>query len=315
MSGWRGCTRLIAGRAWLIAATGWHVVRPGERIVVRRFGRLVEPAWGPGLHWGLPLGLDRFDRVRTDEVRRLNVGTAPSRPRRRRSLGGRVPDRRPEPGADPGDRPVPGGQPGRSGRPGRGDVEALLGRLAEASLSRSLARRGIDTVLRGDRQRISDEVAATSQAAIARHRLGLSDPGREPDRRPASRRGGRRFRSPPSRRKASATAVATRPDPGRDHRHRRPGRRRQPAGSARAAAQRKQLASRAGPSGSWPCWPRPAIARADGPADLSRHDEVAARPGPPQDHPAAGRFGGSDGAGRRGVMHGTRRGAGGAAVE
>ena len=43
---------------------------------MRRFGRVVEPAWGPGLHWGLPLGLDRFDRVRTDEVRRLSVGPA-----------------------------------------------------------------------------------------------------------------------------------------------------------------------------------------------------------------------------------------------
>ena len=68
----------------LIAATGWRVVRPGERIVVRRFGRIIAPDWGPGLHWGAPLGIDRFDRVRTDEVRRLNVGAA-RRGRRRRS--------------------------------------------------------------------------------------------------------------------------------------------------------------------------------------------------------------------------------------
>jgi len=54
-----------------------------------------------------------------------------------------------------------------------GDVEALLERLAEASLSRSLARRGIDGVLRGDRQHIAAEVERDLEADIARHGLGL----------------------------------------------------------------------------------------------------------------------------------------------
>ena len=58
-----------------VAFSGWHVVRPGEQIVVRRLGGLVRPAWGPGSHWGFPLGIDRFDRVRTDLVRRLHIGT------------------------------------------------------------------------------------------------------------------------------------------------------------------------------------------------------------------------------------------------
>ena len=66
----------VVGATVLGAFTGWVVVRPGEQVVVRRFGRVVGPAWGPGFHWGLPLGLDRFDRVRTDEVRRLIVGPA-----------------------------------------------------------------------------------------------------------------------------------------------------------------------------------------------------------------------------------------------
>ena len=34
-----------------VAGTGFRAVRPGERVVVRRFGRLVGPAWEPGLHW------------------------------------------------------------------------------------------------------------------------------------------------------------------------------------------------------------------------------------------------------------------------
>jgi modulator of FtsH protease HflK len=169
--------RVAVALAWvaaslLIAASGWRVVRPGERIVVRRFGRIVVPDWGPGLHWGAPLGIDRFDRVRTDEVRRLNVGAA-----QQAAADG-------DPGADEfltGDlnlvrvRAViqyrvasPAELVVRSG-----DVAVLLARLAEASLSHSLARRGIDPVLKGDRQRIGAEVARDLEEAIARLRLGL----------------------------------------------------------------------------------------------------------------------------------------------
>jgi membrane protease subunit HflK len=156
----------------LIAATGWHVVRPGERIVVRRFGRIVVPDWGPGLHWGAPLGIDRCDRVRTDLVRRLNVGVAEE------------PAGDGDPGADEfltGDlnlvrvRAViqyrvasPALMVARSG-----DAGTLLERLAEAGLSRALARRGIDGVLRGDRQHIAAEVARDLEAGIARLDLGL----------------------------------------------------------------------------------------------------------------------------------------------
>ncbi len=161
---------IVAGL--LIAATGWRVVRPGERIVVRRFGRIVEPDWGPGLHWGAPHGIDRCDRVRTDLVRRLNVGVAAA------AAGDG------DPGADEfltGDlnlvrvRAViqyrvasPALMVVRSG-----DVGTVLERLAEASLARALARRGIDGVLRGDRQHVAAEVARDLEAGIARFGLGL----------------------------------------------------------------------------------------------------------------------------------------------
>jgi membrane protease subunit HflK len=157
----------------LLAASGLHAVRPGEQVVVRRFGRVVEPAWGPGLHWGLPPGINRYDRVRTDEVRRLNVGLADA----------------PEDGADPSAGEFLTGDLNlvriqaviqyRVDRPAeflvRGaGTEDLLGRLAEASLSGSLARRGIDPVLRGDRPRIAGEVERALKDAIEHHRLGLA---------------------------------------------------------------------------------------------------------------------------------------------
>ena len=56
--------------------TGVAQVRPGERAVVRRFGRVVaRPA--PGLWIGLPWGMDRVDRVPVNFVRRLHVGFRP----------------------------------------------------------------------------------------------------------------------------------------------------------------------------------------------------------------------------------------------
>lgn len=57
-------------------ATGLTQVRPGERAVVRRFGKVVA-APGPGLWVGCPWGIDRVDRVAVDQVRRVTVGYRP----------------------------------------------------------------------------------------------------------------------------------------------------------------------------------------------------------------------------------------------
>jgi membrane protease subunit HflK len=57
--------------------TGLTTVRPGERAVVRRFGRVLSDKPEPGLHIGLPWGMDRVDRVPVDLVRRVEVGYRP----------------------------------------------------------------------------------------------------------------------------------------------------------------------------------------------------------------------------------------------
>jgi modulator of FtsH protease HflK len=56
--------------------TGVAQVRPEERAVVRRFGRVVARP-GPGLWVGLPWGIDRVDRVAVGTVRQLAVGYDP----------------------------------------------------------------------------------------------------------------------------------------------------------------------------------------------------------------------------------------------
>src|SRR5947209_15477077 len=57
-------------------ATGLAQVRPEERAVVRRFGRVVARPQ-PGLWVGLPWGIDRVDRVPVRTLRQVTAGYDP----------------------------------------------------------------------------------------------------------------------------------------------------------------------------------------------------------------------------------------------
>jgi membrane protease subunit HflK len=65
---------LVMGALALYLATGLTQVRPGEVGVVRRLGRVLEDLARPGLHWSLPWGLGRIDRLAIDEQRQVTVG-------------------------------------------------------------------------------------------------------------------------------------------------------------------------------------------------------------------------------------------------
>src|SRR5262245_61226525 len=65
---------LVVALGYLL--TGLTQIRPGERGVVRRFGRVVDKP-GPGLWVGFPAGIDRVDRVAVDRVQRVTVGYQP----------------------------------------------------------------------------------------------------------------------------------------------------------------------------------------------------------------------------------------------
>jgi membrane protease subunit HflK len=74
--------RRVFWAALLLAAVGYLLtgvtqVRPGERAVVRRFGRVLDHQPEPGLFVGLPWGMDRVDRVAVDQVRHVEVGYQP----------------------------------------------------------------------------------------------------------------------------------------------------------------------------------------------------------------------------------------------
>src|SRR5437870_11244639 len=55
-------------------ATALTQVRPGERAVVRRFGRILSEKPRPGLHVGWPWGIDQVERVPVGKIRRVEVG-------------------------------------------------------------------------------------------------------------------------------------------------------------------------------------------------------------------------------------------------
>jgi membrane protease subunit HflK len=67
---------IFAGLLLLVAylLTGVTTVRPGERAVVRRFGRVLPDKPSPGLLIGMPWGIDRIDRIEVDRVRTARVG-------------------------------------------------------------------------------------------------------------------------------------------------------------------------------------------------------------------------------------------------
>ena len=65
---------LLIAALLFTAATAVTQVQPGERAVVRRFGRVLPDTPGPGLYVGLPWGIDRVDRVAVGRVRRVSVG-------------------------------------------------------------------------------------------------------------------------------------------------------------------------------------------------------------------------------------------------
>ena len=71
--------RRIAGALLVLLAlayllSGVYVVAPGEVAVVRRFGAVIAPREGEGLHYRLPSPIDRVDIVNVSQVRTESAG-------------------------------------------------------------------------------------------------------------------------------------------------------------------------------------------------------------------------------------------------
>jgi membrane protease subunit HflK len=160
---------------WL--ATGFAVVQQDEVGVVRSFGAVRGAPWPPGLHWGLPWGLGRVDRVSIDRARTVSVGA--------RGLQSAPLSRAPDPGLEDfltGDLNLASAQAivqFRVADPVRYlfetiSVDKAVGLLAEAALTRALAARGIDDVLTSGRAEVAEEISREVQTNAESQKLGIA---------------------------------------------------------------------------------------------------------------------------------------------
>jgi membrane protease subunit HflK len=156
------------------ALTGVVQVRPGERAVVRRFGRVLPHKPEPGLWVGLPWGIDRVDRVVVDQVRSVMVGFQDE---------------------EVGDRTMPAGQllTGDHNlvnvqvvlyyrvRPDevadyvvqQGRVDVLLTRVVEAGMAEWVAGHGVDEVLLGGKTALRADLLKRLPDRLAGYGLGV----------------------------------------------------------------------------------------------------------------------------------------------
>lgn len=156
------------------AATAVTQVRPDERAVVRRFGRILPDKPAPGLYVGWPWGIDRVDRVAV-RVRRVEVG-----------FTGQDAD---EGAATPagqlltGDHNLVNVQAEIHFTVVEAEVEKyflqadradkLVARAAEAALAAWVAGRNVDEVLLGGKAKLPRELVDQVQERLRHYDLGV----------------------------------------------------------------------------------------------------------------------------------------------
>src|SRR5271157_2001009 len=158
---------LAALAAW--AATGIYVVQPNERAVVWRFGRILPDLALPGIHYGLPWGIDRVTKLRVNEQKRVGIGLSLED----RDLGRTVDPRRAESLA--GDRNLIAISAivqydildAKAYLIRTADVPLAIENLATAGLSAAIASRDVDDILTLGRLEIQQQVLAALKKRLA----------------------------------------------------------------------------------------------------------------------------------------------------
>jgi len=171
----RNWRRLIAALGLAYLATGFYAVQPAEQAVVRRCGAMLPELQGPGLHLGLPYGIDQVTRVRMQELKRVGVGVGLAE----RTLGRGATPQQAE--CLTGDRNLIlvsavvqyRVADARAYLFRAADVPALVGGAATACLSSVISSMKVDDILTVQRVAIQNDVLRAAQEALNRYGAGV----------------------------------------------------------------------------------------------------------------------------------------------
>lgn len=152
----------VAGVLLLILylLSGFYMVQPGQAAVVRRFGQVITPNIGPGLHYRAPWPIGRHDLIATDSIRRaettasLMITGDENLILVRLSLLYQV--------ADPAAFLLNTANP-----------ETLVVQAGEAAMRQVVAQEGVDALLTVDKQGVQQRAAELAQAFLDTYQTGL----------------------------------------------------------------------------------------------------------------------------------------------
>jgi membrane protease subunit HflK len=158
------------------ASTGIYTVGTDERAIVRRFGRVIKEQSEPGLHVGLPVGLDRVVRVKPSETKTVTVGLFSSADR---TLGAPPTDALAQ--FLTGDQNLVNVQATvqfTTDDPNlylfaAGNPDVIVVRAAEASITATLADQSIDNVLTVGKDALAIVIKNKLQVLLREYQLGI----------------------------------------------------------------------------------------------------------------------------------------------
>jgi membrane protease subunit HflK len=154
-------------------ATGVYFVQPDEQALIRRFGAVIGAPSEPGPHFGLPWGMDKIDRLKPREVKRVTIGPLDVAA----DAVGATPSQ-----FMTGDRNLVNvratiqftiSEP-RLYRFQSAETDRLVSAAAEAALTQALAEQPVDLVLTLGKRELGVRLAKALQSLVDSYRLGIA---------------------------------------------------------------------------------------------------------------------------------------------